>query len=103
MPINKERLLLVADHIETYPEQFDQLRWCGTACCVAGLTVKLFDTDEAVVIPPIPHRAGDLLGLDMKQRTHLFGFGLSVCGGRTPTAPAMAAEIRRFVAADGAF
>lgn len=70
--MNKERLELLADHIEKLPpEKFDMWQWCGTACCVAGHAISLAGIrprhkDET------PGLAQKWLGLTMDQRTALF-------------------------------
>jgi hypothetical protein len=40
--VNTERLRELAEHLRSVsPEKFDMGRWCGTACCIAGHTIRL--------------------------------------------------------------
>ena len=82
--MNIDRLEILAQHLEQpeSPYHFDlatwlKLRgnedndWCGTVCCIAGLTVLLFsypDDDGE----PIRQPAQDLLNLNREQADNLF-------------------------------
>lgn len=72
--MNKERLELLADHLEKLPrEKFDMQEWCGTACCIAGHAVAL--AHIAVVHPEssqTAYAAQEWLGLDDKVGLELF-------------------------------
>lgn len=97
--MNRERLLELADHIEKMPMWRGPLRdlWnshtethyfsidhyaeksqsCGTVCCIAGETVRLwgpqFPLERASSLDPgYCETAGRLLGLDREQEQHLF-------------------------------
>ena len=37
------RFIAVADYIDAYPEEFEMEAWCGSARCIAGTAVFLFD------------------------------------------------------------
>jgi hypothetical protein len=69
--VNRENIQKVRDHIAGLnPEQFDMTHWCGTACCIAGWTAKLFDVDPGM------NQAGAVLGLGGVPASDLFlGFG----------------------------
>lgn len=97
--MNVDRMLQLADHIETLPHapvkftsvgpqvidaddlieesdlsevtEFNMLEFhCGTTACIAGHAVKLFSERDTSV--PIDRHAAILLGLDGVQKTDLF-------------------------------
>lgn len=39
--MNIKLLKQVRDYIKTHPDKYDQGKWCGTACCVAGTAAFL--------------------------------------------------------------
>ena len=39
--MNVKLLRQVRDYIVAHPEKYDQSKWCGSACCVAGTAVFL--------------------------------------------------------------
>jgi hypothetical protein len=39
--MNIKLLKQVRDYISKHPQRYDQSRWCGTACCVAGTAAFL--------------------------------------------------------------
>lgn len=48
--MNVDLMLKVADHIERNPENYCQMNWCGTACCIAGHAVVLGDASQRNLI-----------------------------------------------------
>lgn len=40
--MNTDNYNAVLAHIEQHPEEWNQLSWCGTACCLAGHANKMF-------------------------------------------------------------
>ena len=89
-PIHKERILLLADHLDSIPDhQFSLEHWltgtpritedpddCDTVGCIPGYAVLLFDergnTDAPWTASEIARKAQHLLGLDDQQGQALF-------------------------------
>lgn len=67
--MNKERLEMLAKHLEKLPrKEFDMGHWCGTACCIGGYIEKLFGLPENGRIAV----ARDVVGLNPVQANQLF-------------------------------
>ena len=39
--MNAKNFRTVLEHIKAHPETYDQNRWCGTVCCLAGHAQRL--------------------------------------------------------------
>ena len=85
--IHKERILQLADHLDSIPDhQFSMAHWitgtpyipddpddCDTVACIAGYAVILFDPQSNTNHPgEIARKAQQLLGLDDDQAQALF-------------------------------
>lgn len=44
--VTLEHILQAAKHAVDHPEEYDQSRWCGTACCVAGHARRIVNLPE---------------------------------------------------------
>ena len=74
--MNKERILALADHIEGLPHEtreidylarpkaFNMAEYCGSACCIAGWAVELFDGFSDWPVSLVSGRAKHLLGIE---------------------------------------
>lgn len=109
LPIGRQRLLVLADFLETKvePSRFDMRSWkCGTTACAAGWAAMIpefvaagYDCDawgpafrEFVYADAL----GAFFGIEGRQITHLFS------GMHNRTAQEEAAVIRAFVAKEQA-
>lgn len=86
----------VVDYIKDHPEEWDQAHWCGSSCCIAGHTIRMFGTEEErkltheSTIQAIPYnqiekvctmvqaRATELLDLNRYQQVWLFHSGRTI-------------------------
>lgn len=66
--MNYDKYTAVIDHIERNPRSWNQWRWCGSKCCIAGHAQAMFgDTRNWVV-----EEASKVLGLNASQAGWLF-------------------------------
>ena len=84
--INRELIQRMIDHLNEYPEKYDQNKWgvehnraaineCSTPCCLAGLAVILADNGQKVLLDygDVATAAEKLLNLDInKTRAYIF-------------------------------
>lgn len=76
--MNKERLELLAAHLEKLPKKkFDMWAYCGTACCIAGHAHIIaggesYDYENAIRADDVFDTARDWLGLSYGSAKRLF-------------------------------
>lgn len=77
--MNYENFCKVLAHIETHPEEHEQNKWCGTACCIAGHAYSMAKriskeqrAEVTFVTMPFFQAALQFLGMEREASFNIF-------------------------------